>query len=165
MKQQIQQNKIEWKEIALGNKDYFEIAGSGINKFTGEKEYLSTESIKGTKIEKIECKIKYNNKPSRANMQPVLNSVWFAKMQSTLKVYAFTQANKGEINGFILSTGFAGIRVEDSKVDPFYLRHFLKSKEFNKIKDSNCSGATQKAIGNEKLSKIKIPLPSLSIQK
>jgi len=154
-----------WQEVELGNKEYFEIQPSGINKFEGEKDYLSTESIQGTNIEKIECKITYKDRPSRANMQPVLNSVWFAKMQATLKVYSFTQANKGEINGFILSTGFAGIRVDDSKVDPFYLRHFLKSKEFNKIKDSNCSGATQKAIGNEKLSKIKIPLPSLSVQK
>ena len=154
-----------WQEIEFGNKEYFEIQPSGIDKFEGEKDYLSTESIQGTDIEKIECKITHKDRPSRANMQPVLNSVWFAKMQATLKVYSFTQANKGEINGFILSTGFAGIRVEDSKVDPFYLRHFLKSKEFNKIKDSNCSGATQKAIGNEKLSKIKIPLPSLSVQK
>jgi len=154
-----------WQETEFGNKAYFEILPSGIDKFEGEKDYLSTESIQGTDIEKIECKITHKDRPSRANMQPVLNSVWFAKMQATLKVYSFTQANKDEINGFILSTGFAGIRVEDSKVDPFYLRHFLKSKEFNKIKDSNCSGATQKAIGNEKLSKIKIPLPSLSIQK
>src|SRR3989344_4400019 len=159
MKQQIQQNKIEWKEIALGNKDYFEIAGSGINKFTGEKEYLSTESIKGTKIEKIECKIKYNNKPSRANMQPVLNSVWFAKMQSTLKVYAFTKDNEKEINQYILSTGFAGIKILNKNISPEYVRIYLTTTRFNLEKDKLCTGSTQRGINNSFIIKIKIPLP------
>ena len=39
-----------WIETSLGDKEYFEILPSGINKFSGEKEYLSTESIKKTKI-------------------------------------------------------------------------------------------------------------------
>ena len=67
---------LEWKK--LGDKYYFEILSSGIESFNDEKEYLSTESIQNTKIKKIECKIKYTNRPSRANMQPLLNSTWFA---------------------------------------------------------------------------------------
>ena len=39
----------DWIETSLGDKGYFEIISSGINKFSGEKEYLSTESIKKTK--------------------------------------------------------------------------------------------------------------------
>ncbi len=161
MKQQTQINKTEWKEIALGDKDYFEIVSSGINKFTGEKEYLSTESIKGTEIEKIECKIKYNDKPSRANMQPVINSVWFAKMQATLKVYAFTKDNEKEINQYILSTGFAGIKVLNKNISPDYIRIYLTTDKFNLEKDKLSTGSTQRGINNSFIIKIKIPLPFL----
>jgi len=158
MKQR-QINKIEWKEIALGDGDYFEIIGSGIDKFTGEKEYLSTESIKGAKIEKIECKIKYNDKPSRANMQPLMNSVWFAKMQATLKVYAFTKENEEEINQYILSTGFAGIKLLNKNISPEYVRIYFTTDKFNLEKDKLCTGSTQRGINNSFIIKIKIPLP------
>ena len=40
--------------IELGDEDYFKIIGSGIDDFSEEKDYLSTESIQGTKIKKIE---------------------------------------------------------------------------------------------------------------
>ena len=86
-----------WKEVELGNQEYFTILSSGIDEFKDEKNYLSTESIKGTKINKIEAIITYEDRPSRANMQPVLNSVWFAKMKATLKVYSFDEKNKEEI--------------------------------------------------------------------
>lgn len=156
-------NKLEWKK--LGDKDYFEILSSGVEKFDNNKEYLSTESIQNTKIKKIECKITYNNKPSRANMQPILNSVWFARMQNTLKVYCFNEGNLEEIKRFILSTGFCGIKVNNKKVDPRYIKHFFVSNIFNKVKDSLCSGATQKAIKNESIKRIEIPVPPFDIQK
>ncbi len=156
---------IGWIETNLGNENYFEILSSGIREFKGKKEYLSTESIKKTKIEKIECEISYNNRPSRANMQPILNSVWFAKMKSTLKIYCFDKTNKIEVDKYILSTGFTGIKVNEEKVDVGYLRAYLLTPYFNSIKDSYCSGATQKSIGNEKIAKINILLPPLNIQK
>ncbi len=59
-----------WPTKKLGEKEYFEILGSGIEKFEGEKEYLSTSSIEGNKIIAPECKITYQKRPSRANMQP-----------------------------------------------------------------------------------------------
>ncbi|MEM4331033.1 MAG: restriction endonuclease subunit S [Candidatus Pacearchaeota archaeon] len=154
-----------WREVELGDSEFFEILSSGIEKFEGEKDYLSTESIQATKIEKIEAKITFKNRPSRANMQPVLNSVWFAKMQATLKVYVFDENNKDEIKKYILSTGFAGIRCKENKVYPKYLKYFFITNKFNKIKDSLCSGATQKGIRNEEIAKIKIPLPPIETQK
>lgn len=161
MKQQTQINKIEWKEVSLGDKDYFEIVGSGINEFTGKKDYLSTESIKGTKIEKIECPVTYEDRPSRANMQPIINSVWFAKMQSTLKVYAFTKNNEKEINQYILSTGFTGIKILNRNISPEYIRIYLATDRFNLEKDKLCTGSTQRGINNSFIIKIKIPIPFL----
>lgn len=158
MKQK-QINRTEWKEIELGDKEFFEILSSGINQFKGEKDYLSTESIKGTKIKKIECKITYLKRPSRANMQPILNSIWFAKMQNTLKVYCFDDSNKEEIQKYILSTGFAGVKVNDNDVFPKYLKLIFASPFFNREKNSLCTGSTQKGINNAFIRKIKIPLP------
>ncbi|MBP7139405.1 MAG: restriction endonuclease subunit S [Caldisericia bacterium] len=158
MKHQTQINKIEWREVELGDNNYFEILSSGIDKFSSEKEYLSTESIKGTKIEKIECKIKQDNKPSRANMQPSINSVWFAKMKGTLKVYSFTKDNEEEIDKYILSTGFAGIKIKDN-IFPDYIKFYFVTKKFNEEKDKLSTGSTQMGINNSFIMKIKISLP------
>ena len=150
--------QIEWREVQLGDDNYFKILSSGINKFQGEKNYLSTESIKGTKIEKIECKITPQNRPSRANMQPVLNSVWFAKMKSTLKVYSFSEKNKEEADNYILSTGFAGVKF-CKEIYSDYVKFFFLTKIFNEKKDKFSTGSTQSGINNSFISKIKISLP------
>ncbi len=153
-----------WKKVELWNQEYFTILSSGIDKFKGEKEYLSTESVKGTKIEKIESIITYKDRPSRANMQPVLNSVWFAKMQATLKVYSFDEENKDEIGRYVLSTGFAGIKVNETLVSPKYLRLILTSQDFNELKDKLCTGSTQRGINNQSIETISLVIPPLSTQ-
>lgn len=154
-----------WPTKKLGDKEYFEILGSGMEKFEGEKEYLSTSSIERNKIIAPECKITYQKRPSRANMQPRLNSVWFAKMINTIKVYSFTEANKDEIDKYILSTGFAGILCNTEKVNPRYLEKIFLSKWFNDLKDSLASDkAIQKSLNNEDIADLEIPLPPLPIQ-
>jgi len=157
--------KSTWPTKKLGEKEYFEILGSGIEKFEGEKQYLSTSSIEGNKIIAPECKITYWKRPSRANMQPRLNSVWFARMINTIKVYSFTESNKGEIDKYILSTGFAGILCNPEKVDPRYLEKIFLSKWFNDLKDSLASDkAIQKSLNNDDIKNLEIPLPPLPIQ-
>ena len=152
------------KEVELGNQEYFNILPSGIGKFDGEKKYLSTESIQGTTVSQAECVVKFNDRPSRANMQPVFNSVWFAKMQSTTKVYSFDESNKEEINNYILSTGFAGIKVNEKLVSPKYLKFLFVSKDFNELKDKFCAGSTQRSINNEFIKKISLKIPPMSTQ-
>jgi type I restriction enzyme S subunit len=157
--------KSPWPTKKLGDKEYFEILGSGIEKFEGEKEYLSTSSIEGNKIIAPEDKIGYWNRPSRANMQPRLNSVWFARMINTIKVYSFTEANKDEIDKYILSTGFAGILCNPEKVDSRYLEKIFLSRWFNDLKDSLASDkAIQKSLNNDDIANLEIPLPPLPIQ-
>lgn len=158
MKQQTQTNQIEWREVAFGDERYFKILSSGIDEFDKEKDYLSTESIQRTKIEKIECKIDHKNRPSRANMQPILNSIWFAKMKSTIKIYHFSEKNKEEINRYILSTGFAGIKLNKG-ILPEYVKFFFLTKSFNEEKDKLSTGSTQSGINNSFIAKIKILLP------
>jgi len=154
-----------WPTKKLGDREFFEILGSGIEKFEGENEYLSTSSIEGNKIIAAEGKITYKERPSRANMQPRLNSVWFARMMNTIKVYSFTEVNKEEVDKYILSTGFAGILCNPEKVDPRYLEKIFLSKWFNDLKDSLASDkAIQKSLNNDDIENFEIPLPLLSIQ-
>ena len=155
----------ELKKIRLDDQEYFRILTSGIEKFDGEKDYLSTESIQRTRINKIECSVTYNERPSRANMQPKINSVWFAKMKSTVKVYIFSKHNKQEINKYILSTGFTGILVNEKLVSPEYLKFFFLSSKFNRMKDSLCSGSTQQAISNNFIKKISLKIPNIKTQR
>jgi len=154
-----------WQTKKLGDKNYFEILGSGIDKFEGEKSYLSTSSIEKNIIKTPEGKITYQERPSRANMQPRLNSVWFARMKDTIKVYSFTKENKDEINKYILSTGFAGVLCNTNKVLPKYVEKIFLSKWFNGFKNALASDkAIQKSLNNEDIINIKIPLPPLPEQ-
>ena len=154
-----------WPTKKLGDKEYFEILESGVEKFEGEKEYLSTSSIEKNKIIASEGKITYQKRPSRANMQPRVNSVWFARMINTIKVYSFTEKNKDEVNKYILSTGFAGILCNTEKVNPLYLEKIFLSDWFNNLKDNLASDkAIQKSLNNEDIKILEIPLPPLPIQ-
>ncbi|HPP30165.1 MAG TPA: restriction endonuclease subunit S [bacterium] len=156
---------MKWEKKKLGDTEYFEILGSGIDFFKEEKEYLSTSSIEGNKIVMSEGKITYQNRPSRANMQPVLNSAWFARMMNTVKVYSFTKENKEEIQKYILSTGFAGVLCNPQKVIPKYLEKIFLSDWFNKLKDAMASDkAIQKSLNNDDLKNIQIPIPPITIQ-
>src|SRR5437879_5185179 len=98
-----------WSLVNIGDEAYFSIVPSGVEKFSGTREYLSTDCIENDKIVRTEGDITFNRRPSRANMQPQLNSVWFARMKNTLKVYCFTDDNRGDVGKYLLSTGFCGI--------------------------------------------------------
>ncbi len=154
----------EWKVVKLGNENYFQILKSGIDKFTKTKEYLSTSSIEGNNIVAIEEEITYKNRPSRANMQPILNSVWFARMRNTKKVYAFTEQNKREIERYILSTGFLGVKTKSNCYSDF-LKYYFMWDYFNNQKDSLCTGAVQVSLNTTNAKKLLIILPPLPEQK
>src|SRR5690606_4757140 len=118
-------------------------------------EYYSTSSIDGNKVLFAEQLITYRNRPSRANMQPIENSVWFAKMKNTFKIL---KATKREIEEVILSTGFSGI--ESTIVDCDYLMQILSSAEFNSQKNLLAEGSTQEAVNNTKIRGIRFLLPN-----
>ncbi len=153
----------KWVVVRLGDSEYFEIIGSGINEFNGKKLYISTKCVDGIRIIGTEGEITFSKRPSRANMQPVLNSVWFAKMKNTIKVFAFTEENNDDINKYIFSTGFCGIKCKE-KVAAKYLIQIFLSNFFNRIKDSLVTGSTQQDIKQKDVEKISVPLPSLTEQ-
>jgi len=99
--------------------------------------------------------VTYEGRPSRADLTVKAGDVCFARMAATRKVLEFTHEHRE----LIVSTGFAILRPIEGEVHPAYLRHWLSSGTFQAAKDRLSTGATQKAITNEKMALLRIPLP------
>ena len=131
------------------------IKASEMKKFSGEKLYLSTSSIDKNGIFKIECKISYNDRPGRASMIPIKNSVWFAKMKDSIKVY---KSENDDESKYILSTGFYGILCNEDVVNPDWMVEIFKSNYFNNQKDRFSEGSSMSGIKENQLEDIKVKL-------
>jgi type I restriction enzyme S subunit len=143
-----------WEEVSLGDSDLSKIIPSGIKKFEGFKTYLATGDVEGTLI-KGGVEITYNNRPSRANMQPEKYSVWFAKKEGVRKLLMFDDYSNTD--KYILSTGFTGLKTNE--LSHYYIWCFILSEDFQDIKDSLVSGSVQPDIPNEAVLQIFIPRP------
>lgn len=131
-----------------------------VGHFKGEMSYVATGSVDDKQNITAE-KVTFSSRPSRADLVVKEKDVCFARMQNTSKVFLVNKDNVG----FIYSTGFAILRPNQEKIDPKFLFHLVKSSYFQSLKDSLCSGATQKAITNEKLNSITVKLPALDEQR
>lgn len=124
------------------------INNNAVSFFEGEKEYFSTGSVNGeADIAEI---VTYDTKPSRANVQPFINDILFAKMKSTSKTILINE----HLARNIYSTGFFSIR--SPLFYPKYLFYLISNDEFEKEKDSFCFGTTQFAINQRGFKKIRI---------
>jgi len=150
-----------WKVGYLGDKVLSNILNSGIYRFEGEKIYLDTASVQGTGIVELSTKITFEQRPSRANMQPKPSTVWFAKMKDSKKILYFDDYSEYAISNFILSTGFAGLDVK--KYALYYIWSLISRDEFELEKDNLCNGTTMQAINNENITKIKLLTPPKDI--
>jgi type I restriction enzyme S subunit len=81
-------------------------------------------------------------------------------MKATDKVVQVTN----ELQQYLWSTGFVALRPK-SVTSSRWLQYWLRSKPFIERKNALCTGATQKAITNEAIRELTIPLPPLSEQK
>ena len=134
------------------------IIKSGIYMFDNSKEYIDTSSIEGiNNFQKGEI-ITYTKRPSRANMQPLNNSVWFAKMKGSYKVILVN--NDFEIiNKMILSTGFMGI-IANKELPLSLLFAIIISNEFTIQRDIHSVGTTMAGVNNETFINIEVPFLS-----
>jgi type I restriction enzyme S subunit len=148
---------INWPTKKLG--EICEIISPGIKKFDGVKKYVATADVGFDKIVNF-AEITYKRRPSRANMEPRENDVLVARMAETNK---FLIVNKKLQDNYIFSTGFAVLRAKKELL-PKYLFYFFTTKDFNLQKDKLAVGATQKAINNPALKKIKISILPVPIQ-
>ncbi|MGA2464985.1 MAG: restriction endonuclease subunit S [Thermodesulfobacteriota bacterium] len=129
-----------------------------VSPFTGKRQYLPTGGLNETRVDQMES-VSYENRPTRADLVVRTGDVIVARMKDTLKVLHISP----ELNGLIVSTGFAVFRATP-KILPGYLYFSLRSGRFQTLKDKYAQGSTQKAINNTDLSSITLSLPPLPVQ-
>lgn len=153
-----------WEVENLKSNSLTDLIKPRIDIFDGEKTYLATADVSNKEINYGADKITFKNRESRANMQPVKNSIWFAKMKNTKKVLYLGEYSDYFIESFILSTGFAGVKCKE-KFSLEYMWGVINSDSFEKIKDRLSNGATQEAINNDSMAFIPLIIPSEDILK
>lgn len=144
--------------ISLIDFPYINVIKPGINKFDGKKHYIATAEVEYNKLNYNAPLIDYDNRENRANMQPIKNSVWFAKLKNSIKHIFVTANDDFLINNYVFSTGFCGIKCDDFAFE--YLINYINQPYFEKEKDILSHGATMEGINNEDLRSFKICLPS-----
>lgn len=130
----------------------------GITKFEGKKYYIATAEVEGEIINYNSPLIEFETRENRANMQPIQNSVWFAKMKNSIKHIYVSQKDKALMSDYVFSTGFCGIKCDDIAFE--YMINYVNLPYFEKEKDILSHGATMESITNEDLKSFKIHLPS-----
>lgn len=150
-----------WEVGKLGKSKLGKVISSGVNEFEGEKIYLATADVSDTNIDNASTKATFDDRPSRANMQPIPYSVWFAKMKDSRKLIFVDSSDYEIIDNMIFSTGFAGIKADEKSFG--YLWSYLLTNQFDKIKNSYAMGTTMQAINNTNIKNIKNVIPPESI--
>lgn len=151
-----------WVKKSVMDSNYFNFIKENITRFDGKKKYYATADIQGISFVKDGEEIEWSNKPSRAQKQPQINSVWFARMKDSYKILAITRANREIAEECVLSSGFAGFSAKEDAFFPF-LYSLVKSFEFNSQKDLLATGATQVSLNNEGISKIEFIEPTENV--
>ena len=144
-----------WGVESLVDNTLSTVIKPGIDEFT-QKTYLATADVVNTSIKGGQL-ITYDNRETRANMQPSVNSVWFAKMKSSNKHLFLSHSMKELIDSTILSTGFMGLQCKEESFE--YLASFISDPDFEIFKDKLSHGATQQAVNVNDLKSILVTIP------
>ena len=129
---------------------------TGISYFDGEKVYLDTSCVNGTDPTDYSYIVRYDERPSRANMQPSPRTVWTARMKASYKVLGITELDSFLLENTILSTGFVGVRESKNLPLPYLYALFI-SKDFREKKNLSSTGATMESINNKDFLDLMVP--------
>lgn len=124
---------------------FFNINSRPVQKFKGTKTYVSTGDSENMENGEL---VSFYNRPSRANVEPKINDVIFAKMANTDKTFLIDE----RLANYIFSTGFFDI--SSKNFDPRYLTYLIQSDEFDGYKNAYSEGTTQVSISDKRLKKI-----------
>lgn len=147
-----------WDYSPIADKSILTIIKPSIDKFDGEKEYIATANVSQNNIVGNLEKITYKKRPSRANMQPIIGSIWFAKMVGEHKAIMIDKDDDFLLGNTVLSTGFLGI-MPNKNLNSF-LYCYINSEKFLQDKYSLATGAVQVALNNTNFSSIELLIPN-----
>ena len=144
-----------WKVQSVISNCLSSIIKPGVEIFN-TKTYLATADVKGSSISTGTI-VDYDGRESRANMQPSINSVWFAKMKNSIKHLYLNKEMQPIISSSILSTGFCGLQCNEISFE--YIASYVSNAYFEIHKDMLAHGATQEAVNNDDLAGVHIIIP------
>lgn len=144
-----------WKVQTMLSNELFSVISSGIDRFS-TKKYYATADIIGTSIGEG-SDIEYETRESRANMQPVINSIWFAKTKNSIKHLFLNKEMSSFVDNSILSTGFYGLKCNEISFE--YIASVVSAPIFEITKDRLSHGATQQGIGDDDMANITLLIP------
>jgi len=151
----------EWEYLPFTKIKLFKKAPLGVPVFTDIRQYCQTSEIDGTSITGDGEEVDYENRPSRADIAPRINTVYFAKMKDTDKVLYFNKGNSDLLEKILLSTGMVGFTTDEKYLG--FLFGLLTSYEFVQYKNNFATGATQVSLNDASLKKIKVLFPTLNL--
>ena len=146
---------VGWEVETLKNNRLASLIPTGVERFQ-TKIYYATADVIGTDIGNG-SPIAYETRENRANMQPTMFSVWFAKMKKSIKHLFLNREMQDFIQNSILSTGFCGLQCTENYFE--YVASFIEHSYFEATKDVYAHGATQEAVNNGDLAKIVFIVP------
>ena len=143
-----------WTKCSIMDNDVFIFAKSKVAPFEGKKLYYATADVTGTEISGDGEWINFKNKPSRAAIQPINESVWFARMSNSYKILCCYGDSSYLSETAIISSGFAGFTALKGCFG--FVFATIASKGFDEEKNRYATGATQVSLTNEGLKKIQV---------
>jgi type I restriction enzyme S subunit len=152
----------DWEVENINDKN-IKIINSGVSEFEGEKKYYATGDV-GFYNDFLDSfdYVTFENRTSRANMEPTLNSAWFARMKNTNKFLYFN--NKSDCN-VVISTGFLGLSFNENKINSKYGLYYILNTHFLEYKNRLSYGSTQEAINNKSAKLLSFAFPDLNGQR
>lgn len=150
-----------WKKCSIMDNDVFIFSKSKVTPFEGQKLYYATADVNGTEISSDGKWVTFQNKPSRAAIKPINESVWFARMSNSYKILCCYGNSSYLSETAIISSGFAGFTAIEGCFG--FVFATIASKWFDKEKNRYATGATQVSLTNEGLKKIRVVLPTKDV--
>lgn len=144
-----------WQVASIVNNPLSSVVAPGVDHFK-IKTYYATADINGIDIG-MGSPVNYETRESRANMQPRLHTIWFAKMKNSVKHLFLGHSMEQIIDDSILSTGFMGLQCREAAFE--YISAFIDGPYFECAKDQYANGATQQAVGNAELESVYLVIP------
>lgn len=145
-----------WEDGFIGDNKITKIVKSGVSEYPGKKKYVATADVVGTNIKGFEL-VEFNKRPSRANMTPLENTVWFAKMEGSTKNVLVADFCRELQKNYIFSTGFMGVKCLNDSL--FYIWCYINDDDFTNTKDALSTGTLMAGISNKTIQKAKYVLP------
>jgi type I restriction enzyme S subunit len=140
----------------------FRLTKPRVRAYDGVKRYLATADCTGFHRLQAGESLPYHGLPTRAQLQPAPDTVWFGRMAGYKKVLAFPTGSD-EIGSFVLSSGFACI-----ECDPGWFGFVLATvldDSFESTKGRFATGATQVSLTDAGANRTPwlVPPPSVTI--